>query len=301
MSRKNTVSDLRGPSNVPRSKDLNDISNYEWKWINFIESLALSRFKWDGLPESIDERFLELSLLRNGQAIYFELEGVPFATRVMTHGNPNVYDNYTEYTSIGGADWNVELESDSGIVIWDSMTRANKYFILLLQAAELAEIDIQARVNRRQQRSVTVFSGPEGSQQDMARLTRDLEMNESSRIALKGWSENVEIKAIQTGIKYLQEEFHADRTATLSQVYASLGIENVGFQKAERLLKVEAGIGTDSVARIREDALFPRQQAAEQINAKFGTNITVEWRSDAYGDLNGEESESEETEENEDA
>ena len=62
------------------------------------------------------------------------------------------------------------------------------------------------------------------------------------------------------------------------------------------MITAEATVATDSVARMREDSIIPRQQAAEEINKTFGTNISVEWRTSqkelleqSYGE--GEENE----------
>lgn len=40
----------------------------------FLKELAINMYKWEGLPDTIDERFLELTLFDNGYGLYFRDE-----------------------------------------------------------------------------------------------------------------------------------------------------------------------------------------------------------------------------------
>jgi hypothetical protein len=51
------------------------------------------------------------------------------------------------------------------------------------------------------------------------------------------------------------------------------------------MITAEADASSDSIARIREDALLPRREAADKFNKRYGTNITVEWRTDEQAEL----------------
>ena len=41
------------------------------KYYERLTELAISMFEWKNLPESIDERFLELALFSDGMAVFF--------------------------------------------------------------------------------------------------------------------------------------------------------------------------------------------------------------------------------------
>lgn len=254
----------------------------QWRWLMQLESIALSRFKWTGLPDSIDERFLERTLLVNGQAVFFKLGNELKGTQVQLQPPFDIYHNPYRYTAIGDNNFRYEIPDNEGVVVWDSMTRKLKYPYLVDWADELAELDELTRVNRRQQRNLVVFSGPEERKNDLAALTRDLEMNESNRITVGHLAESgVKIEAINTGIEYKQEKFHSDRSSTLNIIYSFLGIEHIPFEKNERLISGEADIATDIIARMREDALVPRKQAAKQLSELFGIDgVDCTWRRD---------------------
>ena len=41
------------------------------QYIDRLTSLAISMFEWKGLPDSVDPRYLEMTLFLNGSAVYF--------------------------------------------------------------------------------------------------------------------------------------------------------------------------------------------------------------------------------------
>ena len=43
-------------------------------YVDRLTELAISMFEWKNLPDGIDERFLELTLFTDGQAVFFKDE-----------------------------------------------------------------------------------------------------------------------------------------------------------------------------------------------------------------------------------
>lgn len=281
------------------SKDAQDIINYDWKWMTFIQQLALGRFKWTGLPDTCNERYLEMTLLTEGQAVFFKLGGSVVNSMVMAEQG---LDFYGEPQGLKGIDKNgiqYPIPDGKGVMVWDSQLRINKWLNIIMFAEELSEIDRLVRVNRRQQRAMTVWSGPEESLNDLNALMRDMETGEQFRVIHRSMADSGQkVEAIKTGIEYKQQQFHQDRTAVMNQLYNFLGIEHINYEKEAHLLAEEANIAQDSVARVREDALLPRQHAADQLNKLFGLNVKVEWRRDQQDALANDLSETSEDENN---
>lgn len=59
----------------------------------WILTLAISRFKWTGLPDTCDERYLEQVLATDGVATISTPAGgtVWTSTQAVTNGSPNIY------------------------------------------------------------------------------------------------------------------------------------------------------------------------------------------------------------------
>lgn len=61
---------------------------------NRIKELAISRFKWNNLPDTVDERFLELTLFEQGMAVFFNDDVMGYlALTTMIGGMLDVYRN----------------------------------------------------------------------------------------------------------------------------------------------------------------------------------------------------------------
>lgn len=269
---------------MPSGK-MSENSMFFYKWMTYIERLAMSRFQWNDLPEGVSERFLERVLMMMGQAAFFEYEGILMATKVAINGKYTVYHDPTSIISVGDNGWHYQIPKDEGVMVYDTLLRKNQYPILIDFANELAELDSIRRANRRQQRAQAIISGPESRASDLERLLKDLTTNEWVGITVdQGIKESIE--AVSLGIEYKQKDFQEEESNIINKIYSFLGIEHLPYEKSERLVTTEASIATDAIARIREDALIPRQIAAEQVNEMYGTDITVEWRTNEKELLN---------------
>ena len=63
-------------------------------YLDQILEIAIARYKWNGLPNTIDERFLELTLCgRNGAGLFFNDENIGYLALPCTmSGRFNVYN-----------------------------------------------------------------------------------------------------------------------------------------------------------------------------------------------------------------
>ena len=73
------------------SAQMNDATFCDWFYR--FQALAINMFKWKGLPDTIDERFLEYTLFCDGIAVFFkdvDMEDY-LALQCMIGGELNVY------------------------------------------------------------------------------------------------------------------------------------------------------------------------------------------------------------------
>ena len=71
------------------------------KYLKLIEMLAVSRFEWHGLPDGIDERYLELTLFESGLALFHPNgEWRRFVVSGGAIGGLNNYNNPTRFTPV---------------------------------------------------------------------------------------------------------------------------------------------------------------------------------------------------------
>lgn len=258
---------------------------YKRKWFSYIEKICLTRMKWNNLPETVDERFLERVLMRHGKAVFYKADDdLYLATKVFTQDTPDLYDNYHKFTSIG-SNWQQQLPEGDGVLIWDSMTRKPYLDILNVFSEDLAELDQLIHLNNKQQRWGVILTGNETNLKDQHRIIQDLDSGQPVIIGLKEIAEYVEVKKIDLSVPYLAKDFHENQALRLSELYLQLGIINIPKDKEQYMNYSETSMTNDAISRVREDLLLPRQQACDAINKMYGLDISVEWRNDQFDNL----------------
>lgn len=270
-------------------------SAYTEKWRTFFIRLALGRFKWKNLPDSISPRYIEWVLLMQSRGIFFQsfheetLEKELLCTGVIPQGPPDIYGNWSSYKAQGANGKVMPIEDGEGVVIFDSMGRYPIWNTIELAIQELVQVDMQQMANLRQQRAVMIIEVPEESKADATRMATAVEMDEEVVVVGRDFEKSVRSGIFSSGAEYKQDKFHEDRTAKLNAVYLQLGIDHVPFEKQAHILENEAEKSTDAVMRVRDDLLNSRREAIAEVNRKWGLNIEVEWNSGDEGETAVEE------------
>ena len=100
---------------------------------------------------------------------------------------------------------------------------------------------------------------------------------------------------ILTGnVPYLIDKLQDQKRELLNELLTFLGINNANTDKKERLIVDEVNANNDFILVNLDHMFDERQRAVEEINKKFGLNITVEKRGingDIYNYINGDNQE----------
>lgn len=252
---------------------------------NQILSLALTRFEWHGLPPTCNQRFLEWTLLTQGQAtIAFPKEqpGIFYSTQVSWNSPPNLYDNPSSWTSIGNNGWRFSASPASGVVVWDNLLRTPILDAIDLQARELTDLTRTEQINRLHQKTPFILTGPQDKKIDLTNVWKSIAGGEPAVIGTDGLSQ-IEISAIKTDVPYLASELDAALQNTWTRIYQLLGIDSLPF-KQERQIEDEV-ISQQAPSSMQAlGFLAARREAAEVLNERFSQYleepITVTMRED---------------------
>lgn len=252
---------------------------------NIIYQMALSRFRWLGLPSTCDSRFLEWTLLTQGIAtIAFpkKMPGKFFSTQAVLQSPPNVYDNYVKWQSFGNNGWRFDCDAGNGVLVWDNSTRLPLTEGIDLYADELVHIRRTKQMNRFHQQIPFIIKGPQERRNDMTQLAKQVSGGELAILATNG-VENIDFDAMQTGVPFIGEELAIDETNVWNHVYTMLGIENSSL-KQERQTQDEIKAQENPTTLVKLSSLNERRRAADAINDRFGKYldepIRVVWAQD---------------------
>lgn len=236
-----------------------------------IIKLALNRFKWVNLPETCDERYLEMILLYQGAAtIAFPKKqvGTFYSTQVTQMSPPNVYDNPTRWISVGNSGWRFRCNAKNGVMVWDNRPRVPLIDMIELWAQELVDIRRTKQINRLHVKTPYVVRTPPEMEQQALNIFKQISGGEPAIVTTDGLSA-IQIDVIDTKVEFLGEELTAEEMNTWAMIYQSLGIQNLTF-KAERMVQDEVNKRDEPSDLIALDGLNCRRDACEKLNERFG-------------------------------
>lgn len=268
-----------------QSKDMNQ--RYYRVMRNYILKLALNRYKWIGLPDTVNQRYLEQTLFFDGFA---SLATPPHMPDVMlglksywSTSYLNIYGEPTGWTAIG-QDGRTRYDTDwaHGAIVYDNMSFTSPWNTMEVLARKGAAILRTSDVNLAQQMTPFLLTAPRGKELELTNLYKQIDGGEPAVLADDNFSANFKVEAIQTGVPYKPDEFNADLNNCLNQIYLNLGIRHLAFQKGERMIEDEARGNNKPTELVAIDGLKARRMAADHLNSLgLGYNISVVFNTDA--------------------
>lgn len=260
------------------------------EWLLIFMSISMSVFEWTNLPEGIDTRMMELWLAQNGFGIFFhdpDLEGTPQAPdgyaflQAMIGGQWNMYNLPEERRAYAVNGYNVELNEENSVLIFDNELRVTIFPTIDLMARRIAEIDRTIDVNVHAQKTPKVVRCNDKQRLTMKNLMKDVEGNVYTVMADKNVSLDG-IDVLDLSAPYVASDLMALKRQYINEALTYLGVENTTTEKKERLITNEVMSNMGFVESMRFTRLNSRKRACEKINDIFGLDIDCNFRSGIY-------------------
>ena len=261
-------------NNFNESLMLNQASFYYY--LDRLTDLALSRFKWNNLPETVDARFLELIEFTDGKALYFNDDVMGDLTlKFAIGGRLSVYREPLDRYVIADNGYSKNCTEKDSVIIWNNMLHQNTYPQMLYYAKLIWDLDMTVRVNAKAQKTPIILVCDETERLSVLNMYKEYDGNSPVIRGRKGINNSMEV--LQTGAPYVADKIYALKTQYWNEALTFLGISNVTYQKKERMLSDEVERTQGGVIASRKSALSERERACEKINRMFNTDISVEY------------------------
>lgn len=264
--------------------------NNKWaffKWYYWLLEIAISRFKWTGLPETIDPRFLELTLFGDGQAVLFKDEILGFlGLQVVAAGPLDVYRVPTNRRAYSTTAYQKQLGPDDSVLVYNNMARQPGWMVIKDFAQRLWNYDRVIDVNVNAQKTPVLIICDEEEKLSMLNVYQKWDGNEPVIMGRKGINATG-FQSLTTGAPYVAANINQLKTDLINEALTFLGVANYHSDKKERVTTDEVDRAMGGVLASRYSALTMRQNACNEFNTMFGTNIWCEYREE----LDGEETE----------
>lgn len=258
-------------------KNFNDSTIEYAYYFDMFAGLAMTQFEWQGLPVTVDSRFLEATLLYNGKAAFFNDEVLGYvALKAVFGGEFNQYFNPTEFTAYGANGYSRRLTDKEAVPIWDTYNRMPLIAYIDMYARRLWDIDRTIDINIKTQKTPIIGVCDPSTKLTMDNFMNKYTGNELCIMTNKSFNPADSFKTFNMSHEYVADKLFSARANILSELYTLLGIDNVTFEKKERLTNDEISMNNQGTNSFRNIRLKAREQAAKQINRMFPElNVTV--------------------------
>lgn len=238
-----------------------------------------SAFKWNGLPDTIPQKWLECQLLVNGFSYITKVNGELYAFYGGLGGEPDAYYQPTICVVANPAlNFNKTCKiGEDGVLINNDPLRRGIIPVVGKYAGLLAENTITLRIAGVMSRLTNVISASDESTVESVKgYLSQLEEGTLGVIEESAFLEDLKVQiAASSGNTRLTDLIEVDNYY-LASLYSRLGLRKNDNMKRESISKAEGSLGDDVIQPLIDIMLKERQEAAEKINEMFGTNITVE-------------------------
>ena len=265
------------------------------QYYNRLTELAISMFEWQNLPETVDQRFLEMCLFGDGMCVFFQDEVLGYLSlQCMIGGKLNVYRIPMERKAYATNGYQRELDGTNSVIIFNNYLHTNSMLDVEMFSKRLYNLDRAIDVNANAQKTPVLIQCDESQRLTMKNLYKQYEGNEPFIFGSKGLDANG-LKVLQTGAPYVADKLYELKAQIWNEALTYLGISNINVVKKERMITDEVTRNQGGTVASRNSRLESRRQACKQINEMFGLNIWVDYRED-FQDIEEQQNENEEEE-----
>jgi len=259
--------------------------------------VSMNEWKWNNLPEGIEERHIERWLFSRGFCCFFKRnQGSFMVLECSADGRQNVYGDPTGYR-ITGVNFQTHRPAEKCVIIKNNLLALPTETFVIHYVNKITEAERTMDVNVKACKTPVIFSCDDKDALSFKRLFQQTDGNVPAIFADKGLNLDG-VQAFNTGAKFMGNELMDYKRSIESDLLTFLGQNNTPVDKKERLITDEAEANNQLIDSFGDLQLQAREKACEEINAMFGLNISVERRAPVEKPV--ESVENEETEDNAD-
>lgn len=287
--------EYKGVSNVQDNFDL---------YFDMLVNKVCNLFKWENLPETVDERFLMVNLMLGGRVCWFDHKGRIYALNGNWGGEPNVYYRPTQFIvanpvigsktlTVLNKDGSNSIDKLDGIIM--PLTDADYFndaecgglYRLIYQTAGLLADNISSlNVSQINGRVSQIWTADNDTMaRTVEEVVRDIYEGHPYRVVSQDILNKVNaVPTAQTGQSNTLLNLIEAHQYILASFYNEIGIPSQWNMKRERVNTAETQLMTGSLDVSVYNMEKNLKAAVEKINELFGTNISVRFNEEIKED-----------------
>lgn len=250
-------------------------------YLDQVMRLAVTRYRWIGLPSTCDATFLERLLVERGRATIARdgKNGPWIVARAVYDGKLNLYDRPTRWIAQSRDQVRFQVTPRNGVMIYDSPTYSCMMPAIDMQVRELVDIQRTKQMNRLWQKIPFILETPQDMELTAVNLLSSIMGGEPATIQYRGVGSAIDVKKLDMDVPYLGGELTAAEVNVWNRIYTMLGISNITY-KSERMIEDEVRSMSEPAGMQALAGLTMRRRAAEWCSKRMGCEVSCVWAQD---------------------
>lgn len=264
----------------PALSELQNVRTFDY-YFNRLSNIALAVFEWTDLPDTVDPRFLELSIYRNGMCLFFKDEVLDRfdALPCMIGGTFDTHNIPILRRAYAANGYQYECNNENSVIIYHNYMHGVPLWDIEMFATRLAEYQRTEDVNVRAQKTPIITLADDDQKAAWENIILSYMGNVPLMLANKSLNPD-SLKVLKTDAPFTADKIEELRVQVWNDAMSYLGVSNVNVTKKERLITDEVQRNMGGVLASRYSPLEMRKMACEKINEMFGLNVDVKYRED---------------------
>lgn len=262
------------------------IENTFQRWYYDLQQLYSSVFTYSGMPLIVDMAQVEQWLMYRGSVAFFVDEIIgPLILPYTTQGSLNQYGNPTTIRAYGMNGYQIYLNPDQYVIIYDNQMKVSNINTLRQYAIRLARTDNTIDVNIEAQKTPVLLTAQDEGALNSLKLAYRKYKTGQPVIASIGDTVASGVNSLTTNAPPVFNELEEYKQNLLAEVLTFCGVPNRGDPKRERMIVSEISAINGHVVHERVNRLLTRQRAIDEINLKFapyGIMLSVDYAAVDY-------------------
>jgi len=287
--------EYKGVSNVQDNFDL---------YFDMLVNKVCNLFKWENLPETVDERFLMINLMLSGRVCWFNHNGRIYALDGSWGGEPNVYYRPTQFIvanpiigsktlTVLNKDGSNDINGLDGILMpltdadyFNDSERGGLYRLIYQTAGLLADNISSLNVSQINGRVSQIWTADNDAMaRTVEEVIRDVYEGKPYKVVSQDILNKVNaVPTAQTGQSNTLLNLIEAHQYILASFYNEIGIPSQWNMKRERVNTAETELMTGSLDVSVYNMEKNLKNAVEKINELFGTDISVRFNEEIKED-----------------
>lgn len=263
-----------------------------WQQIyNILKELFITAYKWEGLPETVNQRFLELSLFDYGKVVFFKDDVMDdfLALKATLASDLDVYYEPKLVHAYGGNGYQKTLANHKdAVVVYNNFVRDTPQVRIMDYAKRIYNIERTIDINIHAQKTPVLIKTNKKQEFTLKNLYMQYDEYQPV-IVVDDEMDPSKISAITTQAPYVADKLEEQKRKLWNEALSYIGVENNFSEKNERLTKNEVLVSNGLAIANRNSKLQARQIAADEINKIFGLSISVTVNNLSYLEFEGDE------------